>query len=113
MKKILAGLLFVCLCALPVKAQDYARGTVQSSLGLNGAAVVVKPAIGMLVTVTVTTAGSTTGSANDAATTGAVAAGNLIATIPNTVGVYYIPFPFLNGLVITPGTSQVISVAFQ
>ena len=102
----------ICLLLLisPAAAQT---PRMQTQLGISGAATLVKPANGNLVTITVTTAGSTTGSVNDSATTGGVAASNLIATIPNTIGIYYIPFTFLNGLVITPGTTQVISVCYQ
>jgi len=102
----------ICLLLMtsPVVAQ---APRMQTQLGISGAATLVKPANGNLITITVTTAGSTTGSVNDSATTGGVAASNLIATIPNTIGIYYIPFTFLNGLVITPGTTQVISVCYQ
>lgn len=77
------------------------------------AATVVKVGTGRLATVTVTTAGSTVGTANDTTTTGAAAVANLVAAIPNTVGVYTLNFPVLNGIVIVPGTSQVISVAYE
>jgi len=74
---------------------------------------VIKATAGRLVGIVVNTAGSTAGTANDSATTGGVAASNLIANIPNTVNtVIYIDFPFINGLVITPGTGQVLSISF-
>lgn len=63
--------------------------------------------------VSVTTAGTTAGSVNDAATVAAAAAGNLIAAIPNTVGVFLVDFPLLAGLVIVPGTGQVVSVSYD
>lgn len=75
-------------------------------------ATVVKATPGTLWTITVTTAGSTAGTANDVATTGGVAAANLIAEIPNTVGIYSLTWPCLVGITITPGTGQVVSVAF-
>ena len=107
-------IMLVCFLLFTCSAQAQAPTTrLQTQLGISGSAVVIKPANGNLVTITVTTAGSTTGSVNDSATTGGVAASNLIATIPNTIGIYYIPFTFLNGLVITPGTTQVISVCYQ
>ena len=106
--------IIIALCLLLFTySADAQQARLQTQLGISGAATLVKPANGNLVTITVTTAGSTTGSVNDSATTGGVAASNLIATIPNTIGIYYIPFTFLNGLVITPGTTQVISVCYQ
>lgn len=83
-----------------------------SALNLNGAASVVKAAPGRLTMVHVTTAGSAAGSINDCTTTGAVAAANLVATIPNTVGMYLTDFPMLVGITVTPGTGQVISLAY-
>ena len=107
MRAIIAVCLFLIAC--PAVAQ---MPRAQTLLNIT-ATTVVKPANGNLITITVTTAGSAPGSINDTTTTGGVAASNLIATIPNTVGIYYIPFTFLNGLVVTPGTAQVISVCYQ
>lgn len=76
------------------------------------AATVVKAAPGQILNVFVTVAGSAPGSVNDVLTTGAVAAGNEIAVLPNTVGSVIQNFPFLVGLVITPGTGQTISVGY-
>ena len=75
---------------------------------ITGAALLVKSGVGRVCRVSVNTAGSTVGSISDSATTGGVAASNLIATIPDVVGVYDIDMPILNGLVITPGTGQVL-----
>lgn len=74
---------------------------------------VVKPAPGRLIVVNVTTAGSGAGAVYDSTTVGGIAASNLIFSVPNTAGVYYVPFPFLNGLTVIPGTGQVLSVSFQ
>ena len=104
-------IMIVCFLLFTWSAQAQ---TPRAQTQLNITAVtVVKPANGNLITITVTTAGSAPGSINDTTTVGGVAASNLIATIPNTVGIYYIPFTFLNGLVVTPGTAQVISVCYQ
>ncbi len=73
---------------------------------------VVKASQGVCYNVSVTVAGTTTGSVNDTATTGGVAAANEIFSIPNTVGNYQIAFPFFTGLVITPGTGQTVSVSY-
>ena len=87
------------------------QGGSQSKLDIT-AATVVKADPGTLWTITVTVAGSAPGTANDVATTGGVAATNLIAEIPNTVGVYSLTWPCLAGITITPGTGQTVSVAF-
>jgi len=76
-------------------------------------ATVVKASNGFVVRVSVIVAGSTVGTVNDAATTGAAAVANEIAAIPNTVGTYAIEFPFANGLVIVPGTGQTVSVSYS
>ena len=73
---------------------------------------VIKATPGTVFTVTVNTAGSTAGLIHDCATTGAVTAANLVGTIPDVVGVYSFSFPCLVGIVVTPGTAQVVSVAF-
>ncbi len=73
---------------------------------------VIKASAGSIFAIIVNTAGSTAGTLNDAATTGAVAASNLIYTAPNTIGRTALEFPFKNGLVVTPGTGQVLAVSF-
>lgn len=93
-----------------------ATGNQLTASGLNSslnitAATVVKAAPGRLVRVNVLTAGAA-GTASDCATTGAVAAANLIYNIPATVGIYYLDWPCAVGIVITPGASQVLSVSF-
>jgi len=113
MKKLFA-LLALLLCSLPARADDIWRCcNMTSKLNISSSATVIKPASCNLIAISVTAAASTAGSANDSATTGGVAASNLMFTIPATVGVYYVPMPFLNGLVITPGSGQVISVSYQ
>ena len=76
------------------------------------AATVVKAAPGTIYTVVVNTAGSGAGSVHDVLTTGGAAAANLVFGIPNVVGVYSLTFPCAVGIVVTPGTAQVLSVAF-
>ena len=76
-------------------------------------ATVVKGSAGLIGRVWVNTAGSTAGTLSDCATTGAVAAANLIATLPNTVGPYAIEFYAAVGIVVTPGTGQVVSISFD
>lgn len=76
-------------------------------------ATLVKATPGTIYNVSVTTAGTTTGAVNDAALVANAAASNLVATIPNTVGNYSMVFPCKTGIVITPGTGQVLSVSFN
>lgn len=73
---------------------------------------VVKAFPGTVFTVVVTTAGSAAGAVYDAATTSGDVAANLVATLPNTVGVYNLSFPCANGILVVPGTAQVVSVAY-
>jgi hypothetical protein len=76
-------------------------------------ATVIKASAGRLIKISVNVAGSAAGSASDSATVAGVAAGNLVAVIPNTVGVYSLSWPCKNGIVVTPGTGQTISVAYS
>ena len=76
-------------------------------------ATVLKVGSGAVGKVSVLVVGSTVGTINDVATTGAAAAGNLIAPIPMALGVINLEFPFAVGLVIVPGTGQVLSVAYS
>lgn len=84
-----------------------------STLLNQSAEVVVKATPGQVYTVNVVTAGSTNGSLHDCATTGAVAAGNLVFTIPEAVGNYPVNFPFKTGIVYVPGTSMVAAIAYE
>ena len=58
-------------------------------------------------------AGSTAGSVNDSATIAGAAVANQVYAIPNTVGVYIIDFPMINGIVVTPGTGQTVAVSYD
>lgn len=81
---------------------------------INGSATLVKGSSGRLVRIVVT--GTITGNltANDAATTGAAASGNLIfsATTPAAGTVYVLDWPCANGIVITPGTAGSVAVSY-
>lgn len=76
------------------------------------ASTLVKAGIGRLARVSVVTAGSAAGAAHDCAAIGDAAAGNKIASIPNAVGVVDLDWPCGVGIVIVPGTGQVLAVAF-
>lgn len=72
---------------------------------------VVKSARGILFRVSVTTAGTTAGSVYDFTST--TSPQNLVGIIPDAVGVYEFLWPCQTGIVIVPGTSQVVSVSFE
>lgn len=81
---------------------------------INGSATLVKGSPGRLVRIVVT--GTITGNltANDAATTGAAAASNLIfsAATPAAGTVYVLDWPCANGIVVTPGTAGSVAVSY-
>lgn len=87
-------------------------GGTSSQLAI-AASAVVKASAGVVVRVSVTVAGSTTGSVYDANTLPSAGAANLVGVIPNTVGVYYFSFPMNNGIVVAPGTGQTVSVSYK
>ncbi len=75
-------------------------------------ATVVKGMQGRIVKVNVVTAGSTFGYIYDSSTNSGLSASNLIASIPESIGTYVFDFPCANGIVIVPGTGQVVSVSY-
>lgn len=77
------------------------------------AATVIKAVPGRTYRVLVVTAGSAAGALYDCATTGAVAAGNQVASIPDTVGAYAFNWPHAVGIVLVPGTDQVLAISFS
>jgi hypothetical protein len=85
----------------------------QASIENITAATLVHAGRGRIVRVSVTTAGSTVGSVYDCASLTLAAAATLMATIPNVVGVYEFRLPYDFGLVVTPGTSQVVCVSYS
>lgn len=86
-------------------------GGIASALNKSADAV-IKATAGRVVRVNVVTAGSAAGAIHDCATTGAAAASNKVATIPNTVGSYEIDFPCSTGIVYKVGTGQVVSISY-
>lgn len=80
---------------------------------ISTSAVLIKSASGVLFRVSVTTAGTTTGAVYDTNATGSVGASNLVAVIPEAVGVYEFVWPCQTGIVVVPGTSQVLSVSYE
>lgn len=76
------------------------------------AATVIKARPGRLVKIVVVVAGSAAGTVNDCLTTGAVAASNEVASIPNTIGPLSLDWPCLTGIVVVPGTGQTVAVLY-
>ena len=74
---------------------------------------VVKLGAGRVAKVSVIVAGSAAGSVNDCATTGAAAAANELAPLPNAVAPLDLGFAYSTGLVIIPGTGQTLAVSYQ
>lgn len=87
------------------------QGAISRACGIS-AATVVKASPGRLCHVHVLVAGSTLGSVNDCATTGAAAVTNQVAAVPNAVGYYDFECPLNSGLTVTPGTGQVLTVTY-
>ena len=96
--------------AMNAVAQNYISVHGAQSLSNISAATVLKPSAGRLATVSVTTAGAA-GAAYDANQTGVTS--NPIFIIPDVVGVYVVNMPTNNGIVIAPGTSQVVAASFS
>jgi len=71
----------------------------------------VKGSAGRLATVVVTTAGSATGTVYDSANASSVS--RKLYIIPNTVGVYVVNMPANYGIVVVPGTGQVVTVSYS
>lgn len=77
------------------------------------AATALKATPGWIIQVNVLVAGSAPGLVHDCATTGAAADANRVAVIPNAVGTYLIEWPCRTGIVVVPGSNQVLSVSYQ
>jgi hypothetical protein len=97
--------------AVNAATQNYMN--VQGLLNYPGisAPTIVKAISGRLATVSIVTAGSTPGTIYDGATLTATT--RPLATVPNTVGVFTCPMPVSYGILVVPGTGQVISVGYS
>jgi len=73
----------------------------------------IKPSSGWLATISVITAGSTTGYIYDTANPASLT-GNKIYAIPSSlgIGIYQIQIPFASGLTIVTGTGSVVSLTY-
>lgn len=68
---------------------------------------------GRLVNVYVIVAGSAAGTIHDAASVAAATAGNTLIDTPTTTGIYQVNIPYSSGLIIQPGTGQVINITYS
>lgn len=75
------------------------------------AATLVQSVPGRLAMVSVTTAGSANGTVYDSNSTGVTTAP--IYAIPNTIGVVFVNLPVNSGILVVPGTSQVVTVSYS
>lgn len=95
------------------------NGLAQTYLNVQGAknspnisaATLVKSGPGRIAQVSVTTAGSAVGAIYDANASAATT--NKLYDIPMTVGVFVVNFPTSYGLVVAPGTGQVVSISYS
>lgn len=77
------------------------------------AATVVKAVPGRIVRVSVITAGSSPGGVHNTTTTGGASTANQVFVIPNAVGVHTLHWPMSSGVVVVPGTGQLVAVTFN
>ena len=97
--------------AINAAAQVYLNVNGTANVALISTATVVKGAPGRVVTISITTAGSANGAIYDAVSTTDTT--KPIYTIPNTIGVVHVNLPANYGIVVAPGTSQVITVGYS
>jgi len=97
------------------------NGAAQTQLRIAGTSIapgvsaqsVVSANPGRLCVVTVIAPGSASGTIYDASTTATAVAGRRLWTIPQTAGTYPIGLPVEYGIVVTPGTGQVVAVGYS
>ena len=68
---------------------------------------------GRLVNIYVITAGSAAGTIHDASSVAAATTSNTLIDTPTTVGLIQANIPYSSGLVIQPGTGQVINITYS
>lgn len=73
---------------------------------------VVRGVPSVAVAIQVITAGSAAGAVYDSTSTSGNSAANQVATIPNTAGLVSIGMPCSSGIVVVPGSGQVVAISF-
>lgn len=91
-------------------AQTYLNVQGVTSQQAIAATVLVKSGQGRLATVSITTAGSAVGTIYDTNSTANLI--NPIYVIPQTVGVFVVNLPVSLGIVVVPGSNQVVTVGY-
>ena len=94
----------------PYQVEVFANAN-KSALEIS-AATVVKAAPGFVATISVLDPGSSDGGLYDASEASPLT-GKGISVIPQVAGIYTINFPVSNGIVVVPGTGQVVSISFS
>lgn len=74
-------------------------------------ATLVKPVAGRVAVVSITTAGSAVGHIYD--TNQVAATTPTVYAIPNTIGVHFVNLPTSFGIVVVPGSGQVVTVSYS
>lgn len=82
-----------------------------SNLAAISAATVVKNGAGRVATVSITTAGSAPGKIYDATST--TDTSRPIVNLPNTLGPFIVDLPVRYGIVVAPGTAQIVTVGYS
>lgn len=91
--------------------QTYLQVSGWRSLADISAATLVQSGQGRVVRVSVTTAGSSVGSVYDANSSSSTSL--KVYSIPNTLGVYDVSIPVNYGIVVAPGSGQVVTVSYS
>lgn len=97
--------------ALNQLGQTYLSVEGQNLMSDVDSTVLVKSGQGRIARVSVVTAGSSTGSIYDA--NSATATTGKVWTIPTTIGVTEINLPVNNGIVVAPGSGQVVAISYS
>lgn len=98
--------------ALSNASQTYLSVQGQITQNAMTADTLVKDSGGRVVVVSVIVAGAA-GSIHDAQSIALATSANKIAVIPATVGPFTLNMPFRNGLVVSPGAGQTVSVSYS
>lgn len=91
----------------------YAQSVGTTAFLGSSAPTLVNTGSGRLVNVYVIAAGSAAGTIHDAASVAAATTGNTLIDTPTTVGLIQANIPYSSGLVIQPGTGQVINITYS
>lgn len=97
--------------ALNQLGQTYLSVEGQNLMSDVDSTVLVKSGQGRIARVSVVTAGSSTGSIYDA--NSATATTDKVWTIPTTIGITEINLPVNNGIVVAPGSGQVVAISYS